>query len=46
MEKNSLFSKNGAGSTGGQHVEECKLTHSYLFVKSSRPSGSTQRQIQ
>jgi hypothetical protein len=27
------FSKNGAGSTGGYHVEECELIDSYLFVK-------------
>ena len=26
------FSKNGAGSSDGQHVEECKLFHSYFFV--------------
>ena len=26
------FSANGAGSTGGQHVEECELIHSYLLV--------------
>jgi hypothetical protein len=29
------ISTNGAGSTGGQHVEECKLIHSYLLVQSS-----------
>jgi hypothetical protein len=29
----AAFSKNGIGSTGGQHVEECKLVHSYLPVK-------------
>jgi hypothetical protein len=28
------FSTNGAGSTGSQHVEECKLIHSYLPVQS------------
>ena len=33
-----LFSTNGAGSTGGQHIEECKLIHSYLPVQSSSPS--------
>jgi hypothetical protein len=26
------FSRNGAGSTGGQHVDEGKSTHSYLLV--------------
>jgi hypothetical protein len=26
------FSTNGAGSTGGQQVEECKSAHSYLLV--------------
>jgi hypothetical protein len=27
------FLKNGAGSTGCQHVEGCKLIHFYLFYK-------------
>jgi len=27
-------------STGGQHVEECKLTHSYYPVQGLSPSGS------
>jgi hypothetical protein len=31
---------NGAGSTGGQDVEEYKLIHSYLPEQSSCPSGS------
>ena len=31
--KKTAFSTNGAGSTGGHHVEECKSTHSYLLVK-------------
>ena len=35
MEKKTAFSINGAGSTGGYHVEECKLIHSYLLVQSS-----------
>jgi hypothetical protein len=35
-----LFSTNGAGSTGGQHVAECKSSHSYLLVQSSSPSES------
>jgi hypothetical protein len=26
------FSTNGSGSTGGQHVEECKSIHSDLLV--------------
>ena len=25
----TVYSTNGAGSFGGQHVEDCKLTHSY-----------------
>jgi len=37
--KMAAFSTNGAGSTGGQHVEECKSVHSYLLVQSSSPSG-------
>jgi hypothetical protein len=28
--KKTAFSTNGAGSTDGQHVEECKLIHSLL----------------
>jgi hypothetical protein len=38
--KKTAFLTNGAGSTGGQHVEECELIHSYLLVQSSSPSGS------
>jgi hypothetical protein len=38
--KKTSFSTNGAGSTGGQHVDECKLIHSYLLVQSSSLSGS------
>jgi len=34
------FSTNGAGSTGGQHVEECRSIHSYFPVQSLSPSGS------
>jgi hypothetical protein len=30
--KKTAFSTNGAGSTGAQHLEECKLPHSYLLV--------------
>jgi hypothetical protein len=38
--KKTAFSTNVAGSTGGQHVEECKSIHYYLPVQSSSPSGS------
>jgi hypothetical protein len=38
--KKTAFSTNGSGSTGSQLVEECKLTHFYLLVQSSSPSGS------
>jgi hypothetical protein len=31
-EKKAAFSTNGASSTGGQHVEKCKCTHSYFHV--------------
>jgi hypothetical protein len=31
----TAFSTNGAGTTGGYHVEECKLIHSYLLVQNS-----------
>ena len=34
------FSTNGAGTTGGYHVEEFKLILSYLLVQSSNLSGS------
>ena len=34
------FSKNGAVSTGSQHVEEWKLVNSYLHAQSSSPSES------
>jgi hypothetical protein len=30
--KKTALSTNDAGSIGGQHVEECKLIHSYLLV--------------
>ena len=33
--KKTAFSTNGAGSTGNQQVEECRLIHSYLLVQSS-----------
>jgi hypothetical protein len=36
--KHSIFT-NGAGSTGGQRVEECKSISSYLLVQSSSLSG-------
>ena len=35
--KKTAFSTNGVGSTGCQHVEECKSIHSYLLVQSSNP---------
>ena len=38
--KKTKFSTNGAGTTGGYHVEECELIHSYLLVQSSSLSGS------
>jgi hypothetical protein len=34
------FSTNGAGTTGGYHVEEFELIHSYLIVLRSNLSGS------
>jgi hypothetical protein len=33
VEKKTAFSTNGGGSTGSQHVEECKLINLYLLVK-------------
>jgi len=38
--KKIAFLSNGAGSTGGQHVEECRLIHAYHPVQSLSPSGS------
>ena len=38
--KKITFSTNGAGSSGGQHAEECKSIYSYPLVLSSSPSGS------
>jgi hypothetical protein len=38
--ENTAFLTNGASATGGQPVEKCKSTHSYLLVQSSSPSGS------
>jgi hypothetical protein len=38
--KKTAFSTNGAGTTGGYHVEEWELIHSYLLVQSSCQSGS------
>jgi hypothetical protein len=37
--EDSIF-KNGAGTTGRYHVEDCKLIHFYLHVQSSSLSGS------
>jgi hypothetical protein len=31
--KKTAVSTNGVGSTGGYHVEECKLIHSHLLVQ-------------
>jgi hypothetical protein len=39
-EKMTTFSTNGDGTTGGYHVKECKLIHSYLLVLRSTLSGS------
>jgi hypothetical protein len=36
--KNRIF-KNGAGTTGGYHAEECELIHSYHLVIRSNLSG-------
>jgi hypothetical protein len=33
VEKKRAFSTNGAGSTGGQQVEECTSIYSYLLYK-------------
>ena len=38
--KKRTVSTNGAGTTGGCHVEEWELIHSYLFVQSTSLSGS------
>jgi hypothetical protein len=38
--KKTAFSTNGAGSAGGQHIQECKVIHSYFLVPSSSPSES------
>jgi hypothetical protein len=38
--KMTAFSTNGAGTTGGYHVEESDLIHSYLLVLRSYLSGS------
>jgi len=35
--KKIAFSANGAGSTGGQYVEECRLIHAYHPVQSLCP---------
>jgi hypothetical protein len=31
----TVFSTNGAGTTGSYHAEECELIHSYILVQSS-----------
>ena len=38
--KKTAFSTNGAVTTGGYHVEECELIHSYLLVLRSNLTGS------
>jgi hypothetical protein len=38
-EKKRAFSKNDAGATGSQHVEEYKFIHYSLPVQSSSSSG-------
>jgi hypothetical protein len=38
--KKTAFSTNGAGTTGGYHVEECDLIHSYFLVLRSNLKGS------
>jgi hypothetical protein len=38
--KKTAFSTNGAATTGGYHVEECELTHSYLLVLRTKLRGS------
>ena len=37
--KKTAFSTSGAGTTGGYHVEEFELIHSYLLVLRSNLSG-------
>ena len=37
--KKDTFSKNGAGTTGGYHVEGCELIHSYILLLRSNLSG-------
>jgi hypothetical protein len=37
--KDNIFNK-CAGTTGGYHVEDCELIHSYLLVLRSNLSGS------
>jgi hypothetical protein len=38
--KKTAFSTNGDATTGGYHVEEYKLIHSYFRVQSSNLRGS------
>ena len=38
--KKDSISRNGAVTTGGYHVEECELIHSYFLVLRSNLSGS------
>jgi hypothetical protein len=39
-EKKTAFSTNGAGTTGGYHVEEFELINSYLLVLKSSLTGA------
>ena len=39
--KKTAFSTNGAGVTGGYHVKEFELIHSYLLAQSSSLCGRT-----
>jgi hypothetical protein len=38
--KKTAFSTDGAGRTGGYHVDETELIHYYLLVLTSNLSGS------
>jgi hypothetical protein len=38
--RKTAFTTNGAGTTGGYHVEECKLIHSYFLIQCSSLSES------
>jgi hypothetical protein len=40
MEKKTMYSTDGAGLTGSQHVEEGKVIDSFFLVQKSSPRGS------